>query len=271
MSKEIKSLMDSELLNEETKVVLQEAFDASIAAQTITLEEEYTQKLEEATQTLREATAQAIDEAIEEITNEIQAELVESRTQEVRYESELETFKEEYAENQRTEAAALISETVDEIVSEMKDEIEVARKYAFVQKLIESFGEGYAVLFGGADVDTLKELAEAKAELESLHKAAKIEELTESLTGKKKTVAMNILEDTPFDRLDEKFERVLPLLTEANLGIVDEDDKQLNENKTSTPVVVIEETETDKDVDIRMKRIYEKLNKSTQFAKKTVS
>lgn len=241
MTVEIKTLFESALLNDETKVVLQEAFDAAVSAKEAEIKAEYETRLEEAKAEALTSIVDIIEEAVAEELAIIGESVVEARTLEVRYADKLEDFKASYAETHEERTKILIAEAVAEEMAELNEEIELAKKHDFAMQLVEEFGGVYARLFGNAEnVDAVAQLEEAKQELNELKREVKLNELLDGITGRKRAIAMTILESTAVEHLEEKFDTIRDFLLVESV----EEKEVIEEGKTEEEIrgeVVIEE------------------------------
>lgn len=238
----IKTLLENSVLNEETKVVVQEAFDAAIAQKELELQEQFDVKLEaellEVTANIQESSQEAMKEVVAEEMAAIAEELKEARALEVTYATQLNEFKEDYAKHIQEQVDMVTAEVVAEEISELKEDIEYAKRHAFTQKLFESFKETYEREFGGAN-DVHSELEEARAELDALRRTTTIAGLLESISGDKRKVAETILENTATDKLEEKFESIKSFLLVEQT----QDEKEVDSLTEGTTVVEGEEVE----------------------------
>ena len=220
----LKALFEGSVLTEETQAVVQEAFDTAIAAKEVELQEQYNEKLEEAKNEMANATAELVQEAVDAEMDGIVEELAEARNLEVTYATKLEQFKESYAEAKDAEAKELIEEMVAEEIGKLHESIELAKKNEFMLQVFEQFQEGYTRLFGQPDMQgTIEELKEAKAELDNLKREQKLGELLESVSGAKRKVAQTILESTPTDKLEARFEAIKDVLLSESDNTTNDD------------------------------------------------
>ncbi len=215
----LKKLFESELLNDETKTVIQEAFTASVAAQVEEAKAEMQQEFEEKVADVTKMSMDMVEEAIGDEVEAIAQELAEARTLDVKYAARLTQFKEDYAVKQE----ALLSEMVDERIAaeleELKEDIEMARRHKFSQRMFESFREAFETNFGQEEAsgENLEEqLREAREELAKRDRADKIDSLLEGLTGTTRMVAETLLEGVATDKLDGRFESIKGLLIEGS-------------------------------------------------------
>lgn len=286
MKDDLKAIFESAVLTDETKAVLQEAFDAAVSAKEVELREQFEQTVADEVKQLSESAQEMIEEAIADHLEQFADEIAHARTLEVQYADKLEMFKESFAERNNELISTLVAESVAEEITELKESIEEAKQIKFALHLFESFRDTYAKLFGGEEsVAALEELKEAKAELDSLKRAQKIAELTESLVGSKKKVAETVLESVAFDKLEERFESIKHLLVAESKEEKDEDaveemedqDEMSDEDKAKMKegkgkgkakmvkegVVVIEESESDEPVLTEKQRLAaERIRKS---------
>lgn len=261
MSVDLKKILGSLGLPETTVEVVEEAFKEAAAVTKQTMQAEFDAKLEEATDTIREAALGVIAEAVADGIDELKQEIVDARTLEVKYATDLQVFKENYAAEQEAAVESMIAESVASVVAEMKDEIEIAKKNTLAIKLVESFGDFYATIKGDADQNLVESHKAVTAELAALKRDVKIAELTSDLTGTKKNIAMNILESVDYDRLDAKFESIFPLLTEAVV------EAPADKKEPSKDAIILESDQSD-EADAEKQKIYAKLQRSVVNARK---
>lgn len=238
----LSQLFESDLLNEETKTVLKEAFDSAIKAKEAELETDYAGKLTEAKKELSTSAMSMIEEAVADELSAIADEVAEARSLEIKYAGKLQEFKESYDEKMQEQITTLVNETVSEELDELKEDIELAKKHQFVMDMFESYKDVYAKTFGETDLNVHAELEEAQKELAGLKREKVLEGLLENVTGSKREVAMTILENVATDKLEAKFEHIRPILL-------------AEEETTEEPVV--ESTTEDKDDKVKGKVVME--------------
>ncbi len=224
---ELKALFESSVLTDETKVVLQEAFDNAIAAREVSIKAEYDQKLKEHKAELMESVVALIEEAVTEELESISEEVKHARTLDVEYAEKLETFKENYAARMEEKVNTLVAEAVAEELDELKEDIDFAKKHSFALKLFESFKSVYEQTFGDEEnIDVIGQLAEAKEELDAYKRKEKLEELLEGVTGRKRVVAMTILENVSIENMESRFNGIKDIIFET---VKESDEEELNE------------------------------------------
>lgn len=211
---DLKQLFESNLLNEETKQVIQEHFEAAVEARRVELEETYTTKLKEAKSEMAQESMGLIEEALKDEIDALAEEVAEARTLEVRYAHKLETFKEDYDKKMQEQLETMVSEQVSAEMDELKEDVEAARQNQFAQSLFESFRDAFEANFGASEgeADVRKQLAEAQEELGAMKRAQKLDEILEGVTGTKRQVAETLLEGVPTERLEARFESLKGVL-----------------------------------------------------------
>ncbi len=269
----LKQLFESDLLNEETKTVLREAFDSALQAKEAEIETRYAEKLTEAKQELSTSTMEMIEEAVAEELTAVADEIAEARSLEVKYANKLQEFKENYDNKMQEQLTTLVNETVAEELDELKEDIELAKKHQFVLDMFESYKDVYAKTFGETDMNIHEQLEEAQKELAELKREKVLENLLDNVTGSKREVAMTILENVATDKLEAKFEAIRPILLEDEAKPEDEtvtESTEEVEDKTVSGKVVMENEETDdasQDAPVMDDPIATKLQRSLQFAR----
>lgn len=252
MKDAMKQLLESELLNVETKLVLQEAWDTALAAKEAEIEANYAEKLDEEKSAMTAICVEMVNEAVAEELSAIAEEIKEARSLEVTYAEKLETFKEQYDEKLQEQMKVLVAEAVAEEVEELKEDIDFAKKHHFAMSMFESFQEVYAKTFGGSDLNAYDELQEAKKELDALKRDKALDELLEGIEGSKRNIALTILEGVSTENLEARFESLRPILlkeskTEEKDETVTESSKE--DGEVSGKVVIEEGIENEADIE----------------------
>ena len=242
----LQKLFDSQILDDDTKEVIKEAFDNAVEAKSEELKE--SAGSDELTKETLDMISEGVANELESIKDEIQY----ARTLDVEYAEKFETFKEQYAEEQEARNKEEIAALVKEEFSELREDIEQAKKNEFGRKIFEDYQEYFSNSFGQEDsVDLKAKLDEANAELYEHKRQAKINELLEGVEGRTRNIAMNILEGTRLENMDSRFETVKGLLLSEDTGTGKEDGKPLNEGKEDgkdddDSTLVIESEDVDK-------------------------
>lgn len=268
--KDLKALFESQVLNEETKTVIQEAFDAVVEAKKVELEADYAQKLEESKTEMVKATVELVEEAVAEELEAIAEEVKHARTLEVQYAEKLQNFKESYAEKQEETAKLYVAEAVQTELDELKEDIEMAKKHEFAMQMFESFKDTYERLFGASkdEVSVFDRLAEATQELDQLRREKKMSELLECVSGKKREIAETILEGVKTEDLEARFETIRGVLLAES---VEEDgdvitESASNEEKDVKGNIVLENVEQETSNADKTDARFQKLQRSLKLA-----
>lgn len=242
MDELLKKLLETDLLNEDTKAELTEQFQSFIST---TIDEHRqlveAQVREEVTQTLSEQWVQereSLIEALESKTDEVlTAELAELkedidrfRDLEAEYAGKLVEQKQELAETLQTNIAQLaemldqfIFEKLNAEMDELKEDIAENKKLAFGRKMFETFAREYQNSFvSQSDVEkqlaestaalasAQEQLAESQKTLDTAVREKKVTELLSNLAaGKPRNVMETILKTVPTDKLDEAYTKFL--------------------------------------------------------------
>lgn len=270
--KDLKSLFESSMLNDETKAVLKEAWDASIAHKEAKLEVAYASKLEESTSAIQDNIFSMIEEAVADELAAVADELTEARNLEVKYANKLEDFKTQYDVKIQEQVQELVDTAVKTELDEMKEEIAIAKKHQFALDMFESYKTMFDQTFGGENLEAQAELTEARQELATLKRQNKLNELLESISGSKRQVALTILEGVSTEKLEEHFDNIRPILL-AEAEESKEEPVTEGEEKPEGNVVlegeeasteVVEEPVNESKVDAAT---LARLNRSLQFAR----
>lgn len=269
----LKSLMESTLLNDETKQVLNEAWNTAIEASKQELEVEYATKLSESLGEVKENTTSMVEEAVADEMSELADEVAEARSLEVQYAQKLEDFKESYNTKIQEQVQEQVDSIVKEELGELKDDINTAKKHQFALEVFESFRGMYDSTFGGDNLNAQDELTEAKQELEDLQRKVLMNELLENVTGEKRSVALTILEGVATDKLEAKFESIRPMLlsesTDESGNTLNESAKQEEDPTKGKRVVMENENEDEQNVNesVQDDKVLSALQRSIKFAR----
>ena len=262
MDELLQKLVESELLNEDTKIELKEAFNTKLAelaeSQREEIEAEVKTTLAEKYASDKEALIDAIDTKLDEMIEEEIAELKE----------DIERFRDleaEYARNlieERKTMALTVKDDMAKVlealdayvemrlaseIEELRESIEDVRKEEHGRRVLEVIGEEYRRMFTD-EGDLEQELAElreqreqvqsqlreAQERIKGIERDQKMEEVLESLNGHAREVMEAILQNVPTERLDEAYERyigrVLHESSTTSAQVSEKDKKVLAEN-----------------------------------------
>ncbi len=234
MDEIIKKLLESDLLNDETKATLTEQFkaalEAHLAEERSKLEVEITAKLTEQFVTEQAALASKVNDKIDAVLkteiDELKEDINKFRDLEVEYAEKLVEEKEALAAQLGEEINTLVTKLdaflevrLDEEFAELKEDISDVKKLEFGRKMFEAF-EAEFKLHRKSDLneaeqqlaETRDKLADAErkiAEIESNRiaeaRSSKLEELLSSLSGNAKEQMKVILSNVATEKLEEAY------------------------------------------------------------------
>lgn len=241
MDELLQSLVESEILTDETKIELTEAItaqieeakEAAIVEAKAEVEAQVRVELTEQFQADKEALIEALDTKAEEYLKEEMSELRDDienfRDLEVEMNEKLEEAKSAHAEIVKNDIEELV-ETIDsfldmvvsEEVKELKEDIEEAKRLQFGAEIFEAFESIFTKKFINENdlADDMKDKEERLAELEEkleetatnlaqAERKTKIDEVLASLTGRTKDVMEACLQNVPTEKLDEGYEHYI--------------------------------------------------------------
>ena len=247
MSDKLKALLESQVLSDDSKEQLTQAFNEAVDARV-------DEQLQESRQSMVKATLEIVDEAVAEALAPIQEEVRDARTLEARYVEKVVAFKEQYEAKQTELLQQMVAESVAEEIEEMRDDIQEGKKFEFAKQVFEAFKETYDRMgFSEEDRNLAEELDQTKTELETFKRESVMSNVLEGLSGKKRAIASTLLEGVPADKIQSKFDEFSTYLLEtvdsekpAGDEVVTESADDLSD-AVGTVVIEGEETESEED------------------------
>lgn len=246
--KELKAILESELLNEETKTALTEAVANLKEAAKKEVEVEYAQKLVAKSQEMAELLPKMVEEAVAQEVEGLKDDIEKYKRLEVSYAEKLAEFKENYAVKMSKKLRSLVEGTVKDEVTELKDDLMEVKKIRIGKRVFEAlkqemaeFGitESEQELKNALDAANAK-LEESAAEVDKLTREKTLEGLLSKLTGSKREVMKSILESVDTDKLVTRYEESIEQVLESS--------KKSEEHKDD-PKKVVNEGLSDKELD----------------------
>lgn len=263
MDELFKKIFESEVLTEENKTELKEAFNSALneAIEQTKAQTEIDVKADLAEQYINDKNAliEALDTKVEDYLKEHFEELHEDVTRfrdlEVEYAQKLVEAKGELAESLRADMSQLIDDLddffelrLDEEITELREGIEAARKNQFGTKIFEAFAQEYGYKFREEDT-TFAELEESKVELNSVKKRLvetsrelskirrenEIARVLEPLSGKSREVMEAIIATVPTNKIEETYRNYIGRVLHENAIKVEDAEKE-----TGDPQVLAE-------------------------------
>lgn len=254
MEELLSKLLASELLTDETRAELKEAFENHLkqveddARKDIEVQvraeliEKYHADFEKLVEAVDTKTEDILRRELEELNEDIEK----FRDLEVETAEKLVEARHEMASNVKEDMAQLI-ETLDTFLEsrlevefvELKESIDEVKKINFGKKLFEAYAQEFQTEFFNdnaikTELESVKssvaastaELTEAKKELTEMRRAKKMTDLLESLSGRPKEVMEAILKNTPMDKLDETYATFIPRVLHEATRVNDVSEKE---------------------------------------------
>lgn len=233
MDEILKKLLESDLLSEESKTEITEAFTASVDTMKENLRKEVevdvrSQLIEEWT-TQRDALVEAVDEKVTEMLademNELREDIERFRDLEAEFAEKLVTEKHSLADKLAGELDELVEKLdvfleyrINEEMTELTEDLAVVRKNEFGREIFEAFQHVFNNSFVDEEsmqaqlriaedklADAQSKLSEAEAERHKAERAKKLDETLSSLSGVKREQMALILENVETSKLDEAY------------------------------------------------------------------
>lgn len=270
MNEALQKLLESELLNDETRAELKEAIEAYQASIKEAVEKdvtaEVTARLTEQFIADKEALVEAIDTKLEtllkEEIEELKADIENFRDLEAEYAGKLVEARAEMAEQLKSDLGELV-ENLDaflevrlaEEIEELRESIEEVKKVEFGRQIYETFASAFHENF--ADEDGIREsLAEAKREAkelkdqldsvlkesQNLARTSKMREVLEPLVGKPREVMEAILKNVPTNKLEEAYDTYISRVLHESVTKVEDNKEKESVLAEGTSTTGTEET-----------------------------
>jgi len=258
MDELLNKLMESELLNEDTKQELSEqiksVMEAKVSEQVEQKENdlraEYAQKFVAEKQELAEAIDTKIEEALTAELEELREDVESFRDLEAEYAQKIVAERQKIAEavqedmKQLMEALdAYVEQRLTAELNEHRESIEDVLKENYGRQIVEAIGGEYRNRFLNEDdiedrkLELEAELNEAREALSEVQKQLdesirirKMEEVLESLSGTPRSVMEAILDNVPTDKLEEAYDRYIT-------KVLNESTNEVSEKESNAPVL----------------------------------
>lgn len=268
MEKLLSTLLENEILNEETKAQLEEAVKTMLEEATATarseIEIEVRADLTKQFLDDKAALVEALDTKAEEFMRKEVTELKEDierfRDLEVEYSERLVEQNEKTAKIIKSDMLELVEgldvfiemRLIDEM-AEFSDSIEEVKKINYGKEIFEQFEQTYLKNFADKDTSVAKldetvtrlnetkiKLDEAESKLNLVKRASKMEEVLSDLDGRPREIMEAVLKAVPTNKLEEGYNNfITKVLHETVEQVVENTDAEkevevLAENDTST-------------------------------------
>lgn len=255
MEEILKKLFESELLSEETKTQLKEQFDAAVKALKEELALEVQAELVEQYTKDRDLMVEQLDTLVESLLaeelDELKAGVADFRDLEVEAASKIVEEKKRLAVQLGEEIDQLIDkldafleQRIEEEMSSLNEDLQEVKQNKFGGKIFEAFMAEFNKSFVDEDsvhrkvsvledklADAEARLAEAEKAEKALAREKKLDEVLAPLSGTKREQMQILLQNVSTSKLQESYNRFVGRLLKE-----DSQQKQLDENKTSTTV-----------------------------------
>lgn len=237
MDEVLKTLLENDLLNEETRTQLKEAFDQQInEAKEVARKEateqvkaELTEQYIEDRDKLVEAIDTQIRQQLETDLEELREDIERFRDLEVEKEKEMAEYRQQVAEGVQTDMATLVEKLdgyldiqIENQFEELRESIDEVRQQAWGKKIVEAFADEFQAMFHDDSeiknelMETRKELKETlelldatKQQSEKYKRDNVMESLLENLSGRPKEMMEIILKNVPTEKLEESYEKYI--------------------------------------------------------------
>ena len=237
MNELLKKLLEAEILSEDSKKELEEAFQLQLAKVEADISEETKIRVETELKaqwiTERDALIEALDAKINDYLvaemDELRADIAQFHDLKAAYARQLVEAKQEMAEQLRSDVTELV-EKLDSFLdvrlraefAELRSDIQEAKKLDFGRKVFEAFLPEYRKYFVDAN-QTERELQEAKERIDQLSKKyknvvkdksalvrkVKMEQVLSPLTGKSRDIMETILKSVDTNELEESYSKFI--------------------------------------------------------------
>ena len=243
---EFKTLLESELLNEDTKKALGEAIESfkieAVNEAKNELEVGYAKKLLAEKEEIAKSMYALINEAVTSEITELKDDIAHYKDIEPKYAQMLEDFKVKYAETLSESFGELVESTVVGEMKELKEDLMESKKNNFGMTIFESFKETFEKLGITEDMGALQaklEVAETALK-ESVDSVAGFERkevmdgLLSNLSGGKRDVMKTILESVDTNKLADRYNETVEKVLEDAPVKDDKDEVVLTEEEVIT-------------------------------------
>ena len=273
MNELLQKLLEAEILTEETKSELEEAFKTQLEeAITAAKEQEAANVRADLTEqwvTEKETLVEAIDTKVGEFLDaeieELKEDIERFRDLEAEYAEKLVEAKAAMADELKSDLSDLV-EKIDSFLEirlqaemeELKEDIETVRKNQFGRKVVEAFADEFMSEFFDDEsaqvnlretetrlADTEEQLKEAERKLAAMEREQKLAKVLAPLNGRSKEVMEAILKNVDTKNLEEGYKTFIGRVLKETANSEKEDDTVLAESENKeTPEEEKESTET---------------------------
>jgi len=263
MDELLQKLLEAEVLSEDTKKELEEAFngkldeavEAAKADAAADVRAELTEQWVQERDALIEAVDSKVSEFLDSEISELKEDIERFRDLEAEFAEKLVEAKSEMGEELKGDLGELV-EKLDAFLEirlgaeleELREDIDVVRQNEFGRKIFEAVAEEYAHSYADDESlegtlretesrleDTTSALEESETKLSTLERTIKMQEILKPLDGSAKEVMETILKSVPTEQLEEGYKTFIGrVLKEATVedNTSEKEDKVLAEGKS---------------------------------------
>lgn len=270
MNELLQKLLEAEILTEETKTELEDAFKTQLDEAIVAAKDEaaadvratLTEQWVEEKEALIEAIDTKVGELLEQEMEELKEDIDRYRDLEAEYAEKLVEAKAAMADELKDDLTDLVEKLdaflemrISAEMEELKEDIQTIRKNQFGRKIMEAFAEEFEKEFFDEDSaettlreteerleDTMEQLKESERKLAVMVREQKLSKVLAPLSGRSKEVMEAILKNVDTKNLEEGYKtfigRVLKETSEIDTkgkNSEKEDDKVLAESNDTTP------------------------------------
>jgi len=270
MDELLQKLLEAEILSEDTKKELEDAFnskldeavDAAKEEASADVRAELTEQWIEERDALIEAVDSKVSDFLDGEISELKEDIERFRDLEAEYAEKLVEAKGEMGEELKGDLGELV-EKLDAFleirltaeVEELREDIESVRQNEFGRKIFEAVADEYARNYADDEslegtlreteirlADSQEALAEAETARAELERTIKLEQVLEPLEGSSKDIMETILKNVPTDQLDEGYKTFIGrVLKESEKDTSEKEDTVLAEAKKDKKEEIVKE------------------------------
>lgn len=241
--KELKKLLESELLSEEVKAELKKAVEAlktrlqeDVKAD---LETEYAKKFVTAKERLAEKMTTLIKEQVSEEIGELKEDIQHYKGLDITYATKLEDFKKEYSEKLSESFHSTVREQVSNELDELREDLLEVKQNKFGQKIFETFSEEFKMFGISVDEKALKEelertkefLTESEKAVADMKRETIMKGLLDNLSGTSREIMKTILENVETDKLQTRYDEAIDDVLKDKVKKDDDDEEDVDEEE----------------------------------------
>lgn len=270
MEEILEKLLSSELLSEETRTEISEAWSEAVAAKTAELREEVAlevrAELAEQFVAAREALVEKVEafvaEQLEAELSDLKADIERFRDLEAEYAGKLVEEKQRLAEEVEQEIDSLVDKLdsflevrLAEEIEEMKEDLEIVKQNEFGRRVFEAFATEYAKSYIDEDSiqakltvaeskleDVTKLLHAAEAEKQQLVREQKMTEVLKPLSGSKREQMSFVLQNVETEKLEEAYNYFIGRILKEDVAAAKPVIKEVKEVKEDVAAEKVENT-----------------------------